>query len=128
MRKKGSGRLALLAALLLAAPAAAQPLAEASADDVTHGKRVFDIHCSRCHGLDGVGGEGPNLMRENLRRSTEDDALIEIVDNGIAGTDMPSHGSLNNPGDPQRRRLRPLAGRGAAGGTARRSGGGEGAL
>ena len=95
MRKKGPGRLALLAALLLAAPAAAQPLAEASADDVAHGKRVFDIHCSRCHGLDGVGGEGPNLMRENLRRSVEDDALLEIVDNGIAGTDMPGHGSLN---------------------------------
>ena len=95
MRKKGPGRLALLAALLLAAPAAAQPLAEASADDVAHGKRVFDIHCSRCHGLDGVGGEGPNLMRENLRRSTQDDALLEIVDDGIAGTDMPGHGSLN---------------------------------
>lgn len=95
MRKKGSGGLALLAGLLLAAPAAAQPLADASADDVAHGKRIFDIHCSRCHGLDGVGGEGPNLMRENLRRSTEDDALIEIVDDGIAGTDMPGHGSLN---------------------------------
>ena len=95
MRNKGSGRLAFLAALLLAAPAAAQPLAEASAEDVSHGKRVFDIHCSRCHGLDGVGGEGPNLMRENLRRSVEDDALIEIVDDGIAGTDMPGHGSLN---------------------------------
>ena len=95
MRKKRPGRLALLATLLLAAPAAAQPLAEASADDVAHGKRVFDIHCSRCHGLDGAGGEGPNLMRENLRRSTQDDALLEIVDDGIAGTDMPGHGSLN---------------------------------
>ena len=95
MRKKGPGRLALLAAVLFAAPAAAQPLAEASADEVARGKRVFDIHCSRCHGLDGVGGEGPNLMRENLRRSTQDDALLEIVDDGIAGTDMPGHGSLN---------------------------------
>ena len=95
MRKKGPGQLALLATLLLAAPAAAQPLAEASADDLAHGKRIFEIHCARCHGLDGAGGEGPNLMRENLRRSTEDDALLEIVDNGIAGTDMPGHGSLN---------------------------------
>ena len=95
MRKKGPSRFALLAALLFAPLAAAQPLAEASADDVTHGKRVFEVHCARCHGLDGVGGEGPNLMRENLRRSTEDDALLEIVDDGIAGTDMPGHGSLN---------------------------------
>ena len=95
MRKEGPSRFALLATLLLAAPAAAQPLAEANPEDVVHGTRVFEIHCARCHGLGGTGGEGPNLMRENLRRSTEDDALLEIVDNGIAGTDMPGHGSLN---------------------------------
>ena len=95
MRKKGPRRFALLATLLLAAPAAAQPLADANPEDVAHGKRIFEVHCARCHGLDGVGGEGPNLMRENLRRSTEDDALLEIVDDGIAGTDMPGHGSLN---------------------------------
>ena len=95
MRKEGPSRFALLATLLLAAPAAAQPLADASPEDVVHGTRVFEIHCARCHGLGGTGGEGPNLMRENLRRSTEDDALLEIVDNGIAGTDMPGHGSLN---------------------------------
>jgi putative heme-binding domain-containing protein len=95
MRKEGPSRFALLATLLLAAPAAAQPLADANPEDVVHGTRVFEIHCARCHGIDGVGGEGPNLMRENLRRSTEDDALLEIVDNGIAGTDMPGHGSLN---------------------------------
>ncbi len=95
MRKEGPSRFALLATLLLAAPAAAQPLADANPEDVVHGTRVFEIHCARCHGLGGTGGEGPNLMRENLRRSTEDDALLEIVDNGIAGTDMPGHGSLN---------------------------------
>ncbi len=95
MRKEGPSRFALLATLLLAAPAAAQPLADTSPEDVVHGTRVFEIHCARCHGLGGTGGEGPNLMRENLRRSTEDDALLEIVDNGIAGTDMPGHGSLN---------------------------------
>ena len=95
MRKKGPSRFALLAALLFAPLAAAQPLAEANPDDISHGKRIFEVHCARCHGLDGVGGEGPNLMRENLRRSTEDDALLEIVDDGIAGTDMPGHGSLN---------------------------------
>ncbi len=91
----GPRRLALVAALLLAPPVVAQPLAEATPDEITHGKRVFDVHCSRCHGLDGVGGEGPNLMRENLRRATTDEALIEIVDDGIPGTDMPGHGSLN---------------------------------
>ncbi len=90
------GRGFLAAALLLAPAAAAQPpLSEAASDAIEHGKRIFEVHCARCHGLDGVGGEGPNLMRENLRRSRTDAALIEIVDNGIAGTDMPGHGSLN---------------------------------
>ena len=110
MRKQEPGWLLLLAAVLLAAPAAAQPLADASAEDVAHGKRVFDIHCSRCHGLDGVGGEGPNLMRENLRRSVEDDALIEIVDVGIARHRHAGSRLAEHPGDPERRRLRPLAG------------------
>ena len=66
------------AVFALAAPAASQPLAEAGAEQIAHGKRIYEIHCARCHGLDGVGGEGPNLMRENLRRSTQDDALIGI--------------------------------------------------
>ena len=102
MRKDAPTRLALGAALLLAPFAAAQqplpavePLADATGEEIEHGKRIFGIHCARCHGLDGVGGEGPNLMRENLRRSAADEVLVDIVDNGIPGTDMPRHGSLN---------------------------------
>ena len=87
----------------LAAPAAGQtyeelleqPLDQASASELERGNRLFEIHCARCHGLDGVGGEGPNLMRENLRRSRADEALLEIVDRGIRGTDMPGASSLN---------------------------------
>lgn len=73
-----------------------QPLDRASAAALEQGNRLFEIHCARCHGLDGVGGEGPNLMRENLRRSTTDEALLEIVDGGILGTDMPGARSLNH--------------------------------
>ena len=29
----------------------------------TSGKQLFDIHCSRCHGIGGTGGEGPSLTR-----------------------------------------------------------------
>lgn len=95
--------LGSLFGLLLGPPAAAraniqantQTLADASADAREHGERIFGIHCTRCHGQGGTGGEGPNLMRENLRRSTADEALLEIVEDGIPGTDMPGHGSLN---------------------------------
>ena len=93
----------LLGAALAAAPAGAAaaerqtgpPLDEAAPEELTQGQRLFDIHCSRCHGLGGVGGEGPNLMRENLRRSTTDEALLSIVEDGIEGTDMPGAWTLN---------------------------------
>lgn len=93
----------LLGAVLASAPAAAgpverqtgPPLDQAAPEEVTQGQRLFDIHCSRCHGLGGVGGEGPNLMRENLRRSTTDEALLAIVEDGIEGTDMPGAWTLN---------------------------------
>lgn len=93
----------LLGAALAAAPAGAAaaerqtspPLDEAAPEELTQGQRLFDIHCSRCHGLGGVGGEGPNLMRENLRRSTTDEALLSIVEDGIDGTDMPGAWTLN---------------------------------
>ena len=97
----GAARLlgaALALAPALAGPAAAQtgpPLDQAAPEEVTQGQRLFDIHCSRCHGLGGVGGEGPNLMRENLRRSTTDEALLAIVEDGIEGTDMPGAWTLN---------------------------------
>ena len=77
------------AAVLLFLPA----IATAQAHE--QGRRLFEIHCARCHGLDGGGGEGPNLMRENLRRATDRDSMVEIVDDGIAGTDMPGARSLN---------------------------------
>lgn len=102
-RDAGAGAAWLLGAALVLAPAAAgaterqtgPPLDQAAPEEVTQGQRLFDIHCSRCHGLGGVGGEGPNLMRENLRRSTTDEALLAIVEDGIEGTDMPGAWTLN---------------------------------
>lgn len=102
-RDGGAGAAWLLGAALVLAPAAAgaaerqtgPPLDQAAPEEVTQGQRLFDIHCSRCHGLGGVGGEGPNLMRENLRRSTTDEALLAIVEDGIEGTDMPGAWTLN---------------------------------
>lgn len=102
-RDGGAGAAWLLGAALVLAPAAAgaaerqtgPPLDQAAPEELTQGQRLFDIHCSRCHGLGGVGGEGPNLMRENLRRSTTDEALLAIVEDGIEGTDMPGAWTLN---------------------------------
>jgi putative heme-binding domain-containing protein len=77
--------------LALAGVAAqAQPLVSASAADVAAGRRIFDAQCAWCHGAGGTGGTGPDLHRTALRHAATDDALVDVVRNGIPGTDMPS--------------------------------------
>ncbi len=76
--------------------AAALALAPGIAVSQEQGQRLFEVHCARCHGLDGAGGEGPSLFRENLRRATDEETMREIVDRGIPGTDMPPASSLNS--------------------------------
>jgi putative heme-binding domain-containing protein len=43
-----------------------------------------------CHGQTGTGGKGARLAQPTLRRAPTDDALAEVIKNGIAGTEMPS--------------------------------------
>jgi putative heme-binding domain-containing protein len=110
--------------VLAALPASAQsPLDELTAGDLVDGERLFRIHCARCHGIDGAGGEGSNLARPKLKYATDDEALIEILGSGIPGTGMPAIWTLDEaqsvrvagyvrslgrleeeemPGDPQR--------------------------
>jgi len=71
-----------------AAPAA--PLRTATAADLAAGKRIFDSQCAWCHGTAGAGGNGPLLQRSTLQHATDDRTLIDIVRNGIPGTEMPS--------------------------------------
>jgi len=85
--------LALLAwlALLQAAPAAAQakPAAASPPSDLVAGRRIFDAQCAWCHGNGGDGGTGPNL-HGRLRHATRLNSIVDIIINGIPGTDMPS--------------------------------------
>ena len=53
------------------------------------GERLFRIHCARCHGMLGEGGEGPNLKRARLKHAPDDDSLYDVIDSGIRGTGMP---------------------------------------
>ena len=81
-------RRALIASvmLLLAGDAFAQP---AATQNIAAGKAVFDAQCAWCHGAGGDGGTGPNL-HGRLRHATRLDTVVDIITNGIAGTDMPS--------------------------------------
>jgi putative heme-binding domain-containing protein len=81
---------------LLMTPAWAQsPLDSLSPGDLVDGERLFRIHCARCHGIDGAGGEGSNLVRARLKYASTDEALIDVLGSGIPGTGMPEIWTLD---------------------------------
>jgi cytochrome c oxidase cbb3-type subunit 3 len=61
------------------------------------GQRLYDAHCARCHSIGGTGGEGPALARPVLPRAADDEALFDIIRNGIEGTQMPDTWQLSKP-------------------------------
>jgi putative heme-binding domain-containing protein len=88
--------LCFLTILSLPTLAGAQsPLDELTAADLAEGEKIFKVHCARCHGIDGQGGEGSNLVRSKLKYATDDQALIDLLDEGIPGTGMPAIWSLD---------------------------------
>jgi len=76
---------------VVAAAADAQTRAPrlAAPTDVAAGKQVFDSQCAWCHGAGGEGGTGPNL-RGKLQHATDTNSIVDIIINGIPGTEMPS--------------------------------------
>ena len=82
---------------LFAHTAMAQSLLdELSAAEIDAGERLFRVHCARCHGIDGAGGEGSNLARSKLKFASDDESLIAVIDSGIAGTGMPAIWTLDD--------------------------------
>jgi cytochrome c oxidase cbb3-type subunit 3 len=69
-------------------PAPQRPARPAISSDAVEGRRVFDAQCAWCHGNEGEGGMGPNL-HGSLRHATTLASIVEIITNGIPGTDMP---------------------------------------
>lgn len=72
------------AALVLVSTAAS-----AQTSDLEKGKQLFLGMCSRCHGLSGAGGEGPNLNRPVPTNAPNDEALRAIIRDGIPDRGMP---------------------------------------
>jgi putative heme-binding domain-containing protein len=75
--------------LLLPLPAAAQTKSPAAPTDTVAGRRIFEAQCAWCHGNEGDGGMGPNL-HGRLRNATTLASIVDIINRGIPGTDMPS--------------------------------------
>ena len=75
--------------LFLTPVAFAQTRPAAGSTDLATGQRIFDAQCAWCHGNGGDGGTGPNLHGK-LRHATTLASIVDIITNGIPGTDMPS--------------------------------------
>lgn len=61
-------------------------------EDVQQGRQLIRAHCSRCHGIDGKGGKGPDLTDGVFRHGSSDEDIKRNIETGIVGTGMPSFG------------------------------------
>jgi cytochrome c oxidase cbb3-type subunit III len=71
------------------APARVSPSAPTAAD-VAAGKEIFAAQCALCHGAEGTGGTGPSLRYRTLQHAPTNEALMEVIREGIPDTEMPS--------------------------------------
>jgi putative heme-binding domain-containing protein len=54
------------------------------------GKRVLELQCATCHGLDGLGGEhAPDIIRQTEVKTISDQALLNLIHDGIPQAGMP---------------------------------------
>jgi cytochrome c oxidase cbb3-type subunit 3 len=52
--------------------------------DAATGKKLFELHCAVCHGIEGRGGgRGPNLNQVRLELAPDDAALKSLIENGV---------------------------------------------
>jgi len=88
--------LVLSAIAALAAGTETKVKLPASRADLLRGEKLFQVHCSRCHGAKGEGSLGPALTRPKLRHAPDDAALLKVIEEGIRGTEMPGAGAMSD--------------------------------
>src|SRR5271154_314265 len=102
MRMTATRRCCVAAFVLLAWGAVAQAqiprdttpvVAKTSPADLAAGKERYEATCSKCHGLDGGGSDGPSL--QGVAQRIGDEAVGNIIRGGIPGTGMNGFGSLS---------------------------------
>ncbi len=90
-------RNSILLALLLVGPAT-MARAEISTPRQTELAVLLKQDCGSCHGLTRRGGLGSPLLPASIAHIT-DDALIEIILDGVPGTPMPPWRPFLSPGE-----------------------------
>jgi len=78
----------LVAAGLAAQQPSPEPLPTAAAD-IEQGGKLYRGSCGYCHGPQGDGGKGADLAKPKLERAASDEQLVNVIKNGIPGTEMP---------------------------------------
>lgn len=65
---------------------------------IDHGKQIFSVNCSFCHGSDARGGEsGPNLVRSELVLDDQNGELIApVVKGSLVAQGMPGFATLSD--------------------------------
>ncbi len=70
---------------------------EGDPDAVTAGRKLFEQHCSECHGKDAAGGKrGPKLRGLTAQEATPG-ALFFVLTNGVVRRGMPDWSKLPEP-------------------------------
>jgi putative heme-binding domain-containing protein len=71
-------------------------LPPATPADIHQGQILFKGQCAVCHGQDGRGDRGPNLVRQKLSYAVDDKMLYRTIRRGIMGTEMPGFGMMSD--------------------------------
>jgi mono/diheme cytochrome c family protein/DNA-binding beta-propeller fold protein YncE len=79
--------LALLGGLAAGSAVAAEPVSQDQA------RALYNMHCAVCHSSDRLGGRGPALLPENLRRLRKKRA-VGVIARGRPATQMPAFGKV----------------------------------
>ncbi len=64
--------------------------------DQARGKRLFQGHCARCHGIKGQGGTGADLTRAKYRHAPNAAGIFKVIKLGVGGTAMPGNWFLTD--------------------------------
>lgn len=72
-------------------------LSTISSVDIEKGEKLFKVSCARCHGINAEGGNAPSLRRQSLQHAPNDEALFNVIQYGIPGTEMPGTWLLTTP-------------------------------
>src|SRR5689334_19285910 len=86
----------LCATASIAAGTALKSKLPTSRADLLRGHKLFQVHCTRCHGANGEGSRGPALNRPKLPHALDDAALVDVIQDGIQGTEMPGAGAMSD--------------------------------